>query len=364
MTVTAPEIRRVGLIGAGRIAHLHASAIRAAGAEIAGVVSSAPERAAEAAERLGVPVAYTSVAEMLADDSIQAVHITSPNMRHAGQVAEVIAAGRHFVCEKPFVTSLSEAEQLQAAAAEAGVVGTVAFTYRYHALAQEARARVTAGELGPLITVRGGYVQDWLLAAPASEWRLDPERTGPSRAFGDVGSHVVDLLEFISGERVARVAALERSVLADRRRVEAADDAIALTLELSGGAIGTLLISQVTAGRGQSLTLELSGQNAGIAIDQEQPTVLWKGTAGEGTGSSVSLAEGGLSERAARLGFSPTGTVQDYFGSFAAFVRDSYAYMAGESIDGLPTIEDGVRAVRVGDAVHRSAVEARWQSLR
>lgn len=357
-------IERVGLVGAGRIAHLHASAIRAAGVEIAGVVSSTPERGAEAAERLGVPAAYASVTEMLADESIQAVHITSPNTRHAEQVGEVIAAGRHFVCEKPFVTSLHEAEELRDAAARAGVIGTIAFTYRYHPLAQEARARVAAGELGPLITVRGGYVQDWLLAAPESEWRLDVDRTGPSRAFGDVGSHVVDLLEFVAGERVARLVAVERSVLAGRGQAEEADDAIAVALELDGGAIGALLVSQVTAGRGQSLTLELSGHLAGIALDQEEPTVLWKGTAGEGTGSTIALTEGGLSAQATRLGFAPTGTVQDYFHSFAAFVRDSYAAMSGEVVDGLPTIDAGVRAVRVGDAVRRSAGNAGWQSLR
>lgn len=355
-------IRRVGLIGAGRIATLHAHAARAAGAELAAVVSSSPASAAEAASRLGASASYASVEEMLEDESIQAVHVTSPNAVHADHVAKVIAAGRHFICEKPFVSSSHEAESLRAAAQSAGVVGTIAFTYRYHPLAREARALVAAGEVGPLITVRGGYVQDWLLSAPDTEWRLDSARSGTSRAFGDVGSHLVDLLEFVTGERISRLVAVERSALAPRDGVSA-DDAIALTVEMERGAIGSLLVSQVTAGRGQSLTLEVSGTTAGIAIDQEEPTSLWKGAAGRGTGKRIDLTSGGLSASATALGFTPTGTWDDYFGAFAAFVRDSYAAMDGETVDALPTIDDGVRAVLVGEAVRESARGAGWVTL-
>ena len=356
------RIARVGLIGAGRIATLHANAIRASGAELAAVVSSSPERAAEAAGRLGAANSFSSVEEMLEDETIQAVHVTSPNALHAEHVAQVIAAGRHFICEKPFVGSIDEAEALREVARAAGVVGTIAFTYRYHPVAREARARVAAGEVGSLITVRGGYVQDWLLSAPPTEWRLDSSRSGTSRAFGDVGSHLVDLLEFVTGERIARLVALERSAITPHEGVSA-DDAIALTVELDHGAIGSLLVSQVTAGRGQSLTLEVSGSVAGIALDQEDPAVLWKGTAGAGIGERVDLTSGLLSPSAAALGFTPTGTWDDYFNAFAAFVRDSYAAMDGETVDALPTIDDGVRAVLIGAAVRESARGAGWVTL-
>jgi predicted dehydrogenase len=355
-------ITRVALIGAGRIATLHANAIRAAGAELAAVVSSSAERGVEAAARLGASASFSSVETMLQDESIQAVHVTSPNSLHAGHVAQVIAAGRHFVCEKPFVSSSDEAHALSAAARTAGVVGTVAFTYRYHPLAREARARVAAGEVGSLITVRGGYVQDWLLSAPASEWRLDAARSGTSRAFGDVGSHLIDLLEFVAGERISRLVAVERSALAPRDGVSA-DDAIALAVQLEQGAIGSLLVSQVTAGRGQSLTLEVSGTSAGISIDQEDPTFLWRGTAGTGVGERIDLTAGGLSDSASALGFRPSGTWDDYFHAFAAFVRDSYAAMDGKRVDALPTIDDGVRAVLVGEAVRESARSIGWVSL-
>jgi predicted dehydrogenase len=362
--MSSTPITRAGLVGGGRIATLHAHAIRQAGVEIAGVVSSTPERSAAAAERLGASVAFGSLSELLADESIEVVHITSPNALHAEQVADVIAAGRHVVCEKPFVTSEAQAMTLVAAAAAARVVGTIAFTYRYHPVAQEARARVAAGEIGRLLTVRGNYVQDWLLAAPPSEWRLDRGMQGPSRAFGDVGSHLADLLEFVTGEEITRLVAVERSVLPSPGGGTAdADDAVAVVVELGGGAVGTVLVSQVTAGRGQSLTLEVSGDIAGIALDQEGPTTLWKGIAGEGTGHRIDLASGGLSEPASRLGFLPTGGVDDYFHAFSAFVRDSYAAMAGETVEGLPTLEDGLRSVRIGEAVRRSAREAAWVDL-
>ena len=348
MTPPSHEIKRVGLIGAGRIAEAHAHAIRAAGAEIAAVVCSTPQRAAEAAARLHIPVGLASV--------------TEPNYVHGVQVAEVIASGRHFICEKPFVTDLRQAESLAHAAESEGVVGTIAFTYRYHPVAREAQARVADGELGTLISAQGGYTQDWLLTAPPTEWRLDSSTGGPSRAFADIGSHAVDLLEFVTGQRVARLVAIEASARRDAPDA-AADDVAAILAQLTGGAIGSLFISQVAAGHSQSLTLELSGERAAIKLDLEERTKLWKGLAGAGVGRLMDLTD---RARSTDVGhdFTPRGTIDDYFNAFTAFVRDSYTAMTTFSpSDGLPTVQDGVRSVRVGEAVRQSARSHEWVDL-
>ena len=148
------------------------------------------------------------------------------------------------------------------------------------------------------------------------------------------------------------------------RREEPSDDAVAVLVQLTEGAIGALLISQISAGHGQGLTLELSGNLAGLMLDQEDPTGLWEGLAGTGKRRRIDLTATDLSGDAKALGFTPQGTIGDYLNAFTAFVRDSYAAMSsGVDVDGLPTIADGIRAVHIGEAVRRSATTHDWIEL-
>ncbi len=342
---------------------VHSRAARAAGGAIAGVASSSPESAARAAEALGVERGYASAAELLADDTIDVVHICTPNTTHAELAFAAIAAGKHVICEKPLATSVADAEQLAHAAERAGVTATVPFVYRYHPMVREARARVARGDLGTLLTIHGAYLQDWLLSERDDDWRVDARLGGPSRAFADIGSHLVDLVEFVTGDRIARLSAVKRTVFSERARNRdiATEDTVALVVETTTGAIGTLLVSQVTPGRKNHLVLEISGTSESVRFDQERPDELW---IGRRAGSELLPRDAAqLGEDAARLSVLPAGHPLGYQDAFNAFVADSYAAAAGGAPHGLPTFEDGLRAAVVTDAVLRSAESADWVEL-
>jgi predicted dehydrogenase len=270
----------------------------------------------------------------------------------------VHAYGKDVVCEKPIATSIPDAERIVAAAQ--GRTATVPFVYRFHPLVREARARFASGEAGRVLSVNASYLQDWLLGSGDDNWRVDAEQGGRSRAFADIGSHLVDLVEFVSGDRVSRVVATKRTVFAERAAHAGitTEDAVAVVIETRSGALGTLLVSQVAPGRKNRLWLEIAGSAESVAFDQEQPETLW---IGRRKGSlTIPRDADQLSEDAARLCVLPSGHPQGYQDAFNAFVADSYAAVAGENPDGLPRFADGLRAVRVTDAVIDSAESGTW----
>lgn len=349
---------RVAIVGGGFMAEVHSRAIRAARAELTGIVSSTPERSAAAADRLGAARAYPSLDELLGDDGIDVVHVTTPNALHADQAAAVLAAGKDVVCEKPLATTVADAEGLVAAAE--GRTATVPFVYRFHPMVREARSRFASGQAGRVLSINASYLQDWLLGADDDNWRVDSTQGGRSRAFADIGSHLVDLVEFVSGDRVSRVSATKRTVFAERAAHSGitTEDAVAVVVETRSGALGTLLVSQVAPGRKNRLWLEIAGSSESVAFDQEQPETLW---VGRRKGSLVIPRDADqLSDDAARLCVVPSGHPQGYQDAFNAFVADTYAAVAGETPDGLPRFTDGLRAVRITDAVIDSAESGTW----
>jgi predicted dehydrogenase len=351
---------RVGFIGGGFMGQVHSHSSRAAHAVLAGVSSSSIARAEHVAATLGFEKAFASADDLLSDDTIDVVHVVTPNATHLPFALAAIRAGKHVVCEKPLATSAADATRLSDAATAAGVTATVPFVYRFHPMVREARARVRAGETGRLLSIQGSYLQDWLLAQSDDNWRVDEKLGGPSRAFADIGSHLCDLTEFVTGDRISRVQALKRTVFDERAtsRDITTEDLVAMLVETRSGAIGTMLVSQVAPGRKNRLHIEISGSVETIAFDQEDPETLWLGRR---TGSQLlrrNTEE--LGADAVRLSTLPPGHPQGYQDAFNAFVADSYAAVAGDKREGLPTFDDGLRAVRLTDAVLDSARSGNW----
>ena len=186
---------RSALIGGGMIAAVHRRAVQAAGGELVGVLGSRPERSAELAERWGV-TGYPDLDALLGSD-VDLVHIASPNATHHDLAIAALRAGKHVICEKPIATSAGDAAEMAAIAGGSGLVATVPFVYRYHPIVRELRARRIAGDFGRWFTLHGHYLQDWMLSPSAGNWRVDAAAGGGSRAFGDIGSHWCDLVEFV-----------------------------------------------------------------------------------------------------------------------------------------------------------------------
>lgn len=357
---TSATTIRAGFIGGGFMSSVHSRAARAARGVLAAGASSTAARASEAATQLGLDVAHDSVESLLADPDIDVVHICTPNTTHSTIARAALEAGKHVICEKPLATSSGDALELVTMARERGLVAAVPFIYRFHPMAREARARMAAGETGRLLSVHGAYLQDWLATPHDDDWRVDSRLGGPSRAFADIGSHLVDLLEFIAGDRIVRLIASTRTAYRARATNTDIDteDLVAVVVELESGAVGTLLISQVAPGRKNALSLELSGTAASVRFDQERPDQLWVGR--PEASMIIERDAAHLAPDAARLSLVPAGHPAGYQDAFNAFVADAYTAIRGSVPDGLPGFDDGLRAVRITEAVLESAATGTW----
>jgi predicted dehydrogenase len=350
---------RAAIVGAGFMGKVHAHAVLAAGGVVAGVAASTPERAAAGAERLRAERAAVSAEDLVAADDIDVVHICTPNHLHAPLVERALAAGKHVVCEKPLATDVATAQSLVDLAATAGTVAAVPFVYRFYPTVRDARGRVGRGDTGPLRLLHGSYLQDWLSDSTDDNWRVDPVLGGASRAFGDIGVHWCDLVEFVTGHRITRVSA--RVTTAHPRRGGAAvatEDVAAVLFETDQAALGSVVISQVSPGRKNRLWFSLDGTEAALSFDQELPDSLWVG----GRARTMVLARGAddISPAARRYNVLPPGHPQGYQDCFNAFVADVYAAIAGDPPEGLPTFTDGYRAAVLTAAVLRSATDNTW----
>lgn len=362
---------RVAVAGTGFIGRVHARSARLAGATLVGVAASTPERSEAAARELGAERAFRSSNEIADADDVDVVHVCTPNHTHLELAERALGAGKHVVCEKPLALDAREAGRLESAAADAGVVATVPFVYRYYPTLREARARVHSGETGPVNLIHGSYLQDWLLKPEDGNWRIDASIGGASRAFADIGSHWCDAIEFVSGHRITEVTAtlltaIPERLLADHDEAFATssggrstkvttEDAATVMIRTDRGAVGAMVISQISAGRKNRLWFEMDCGESSLAFDQENPETLWLGHR-EG---STALTRGPetLSEQAARFATLPAGHPLGYNDCFDAFVADTYRAIGGEPPEGLPSFADGSRAVRITDAVLRSAQE-------
>ena len=367
---------RVAVAGTGFIGAVHARSARLAGGRLVGVAASSAARGEAAAARLGAERAFASAEALVQDEDVDVVHVCTPNHLHLPLAEAALAAGKHVVCEKPLALDAVGARRLVDAAAAAGRVAAVPFVYRYYPTVREAREHVRGGATGPLRLLHGTYLQDWLLRPEDDNWRVDAELGGASRAFADIGSHWCDLAEFVSGHRITRVSARMLTALPKRLHAEdrpafgAADgggevrdvgteDAAVMQFETDRGALGSTVVSQISAGRKNRLWLELDGADAALAFDQEDPETLWVGRREAAT--LVRRDPQHLSPPAARLATLPPGHPQGYADCFDLFVADVYAEIRGEAPrDGVPRFADGLRAAQVVEAALASAQEERW----
>ncbi|HYZ92390.1 MAG TPA: Gfo/Idh/MocA family oxidoreductase [Actinomycetota bacterium] len=369
-----PQPLRAGIVGTGFVGRVHARSARLAGAELVGVAASTPERGAIAAGELGAVRSFDSAHELVTSGDIDVVHICTPNYLHAPLTLAALEAGKHVICEKPLALDAATAREMEAAARKAGTVATVPFVYRYYPTVREARARIDSARIGDVHLVHGHYLQDWLHSDEDGNWRVDSELGGASRAFADIGSHWCDLIEFVTGHRITHVTAQLLTAFAERMLAEhqpafshaenatrtkvSTEDAATLLFRTDGGAIGTLIVSQISAGRKNRLWFEIDGSEAAVAFDQEHPETLWFGQRDGAT--AIARAPETLSKDAAVYATLPAGHPLGYHDCFDAFVTESYATITtGEAHDGLPRFRDGVRAAHITDAVLRSASEGR-----
>jgi predicted dehydrogenase len=369
------------VIGTGFIGTVHVEELRRIGVQVRGVLGSTPERGAARADALGVPHAYASLDEILVDPTVDVVHVTSPNHLHVPQASAILAAGKHVVCEKPLAMTAAESASLVRQADASGLVNAVNFNIRFYPLHQHVREIVAAGDLGEVRFVTGHYFQDWLLHDTDWNWRLDPEKGGVLRAVGDIGSHWLDLMAFVTGQPIVAVMAdlatfvgtrqeptgpvetfsTERSADVVARQMGTEDTATIL-LRFANGARGSVAVSQISAGRKNSLQWEIDGSDAAAAWDSETPDHLWIGHRDQP--NELLLRNPALMGAAGRAAAAlPGGHVEGFGDTFAALFRAIYADIATGRPNADPpyaTFAAGHDEMLVNDAIAESARIGRW----
>jgi predicted dehydrogenase len=369
------------VIGTGFIGTVHVEQLRRIGVDVRGVLGSTPERGRARADALSVGRAYASLDEILDDPEVDVVHVTSPNHLHVPQASAILAAGKHVVCEKPLAMTAAESRGLVEQARASGLVNAVNFNIRFYPLHQHMRERVAAGDLGDVRFVTGHYFQDWLLHETDWNWRLEPDQGGALRAVGDIGSHWLDLMAFVTGESIVSVMADMGTYVTARQqptgpvetfstersantvsRAMGTEDVAMLLLRFANGARGSVAVSQISAGRKNSLQWEIDGSEGAAWWDSEMPDHLWLGH--RDRPNELLLRNPALMGDAGRAAAAlPGGHVEGFGDTFGALFRAIYRDVADGRPSPNPPYADfaaGHDEMLVNDAVARSATEARW----
>lgn len=340
---------RAAIIGTGFMGQVHAQAVQAAGIDLVGFAGSTEQKAASFAQGFPGSRGFGAV-EALLDESPDVVHICTPNVTHLPLAKAAIDRGISVIVEKPLATSLSDAREL-AQLGDLVKVTAVPFVYRYHSMVLELRKRLQANPTNKLWLLHGHYLQDWLAGSMTTNWRSNSVAGGPTRAFGDIGVHWFDLMEFVTGHRVTRLSA-------NMKYLHGLDteDGVTVQFETDQGAIGSTVISQCSAGRSNRLWFSFDGTEESYSFDQENPETGWVGTLGDNR--IVRRDPNVQSGLAVRVNSLPAGHPQGYQTCFNDLIADVYAEVAGgPRSQVMARFEDGLRAALITDAV-LSSVES------
>ena len=371
------------VIGTGFMGPTHTEALRRLGVQVLGILGSSPEKSQRAAESLSIETAYDNYESVLADDSIQVIHITTPNRFHFDQASRALKAGKHVLCEKPLAMTARESSKLVELAGESSVAAGVNYNIRYYPLNIEVRNRIQTGELGKINSVVGSYVQDWLLYPTDYNWRVLADEGGLLRAVADIGTHWLDLVQAMTGLEVESVCANLKTVHPVRQRPKGevetfsgkiqdiestesvdiqTDDSGAVLLRFKGGAHGSLWVSQVTSGRKNCLRYEIAGGERSVAWNSEQPNNLWIGHRNEPNQSLI--RDPGLVSEAARDFITyPGGHNEGYDDSFKQCFKAFYDYISTGDLFApatFPTFADGHKEIVLCEAILKSHQEEKW----
>ncbi|NMA08287.1 MAG: Gfo/Idh/MocA family oxidoreductase [Clostridiales bacterium] len=380
---------RAGVIGLGYIGASHIESIRRLGfAELAGVADVNYAFAAKKADALGIEHVYQDVDALLSDPGVDIVHNCTPNNLHAELNERILKAGKHLLSEKPLARTSEETGRLVKLSQGLDLAAGVNFNYRMNPMVQDLRGRVKRGELGDITLVHGCYLQDWLLYDTDYNWRIEPEVCGASRCVADIGSHWMDAVQHVTGQRITEVCADLKTVIPVRRKALTqtetfssvkpteyeektvrTEDWGAVLLHMDGGASGVFYVSEVSAGHGCFFNFELSGTKASAAWKQEECDRLWLGYRDRDNVLAIRNPNNISPEARAHTSLAmghPEGWNDAFTNNLRAFytyVRDKY--LAGQDVAAPPfaTFSDAHQIVRLTEAILESHRIRGWVTL-
>jgi len=375
---------RTAVIGTGFMGRVHLEALRRVeNVDVVEIAATSQEKAKAAAAGFNVLNATGDWRDVMADPSIDAVHVATPNVSHYEITKAALTAGKHVLCEKPLAMSVAEAQELTDLVAARKLRGGLNHNLRYYPMVQQMRSMREAGAFGEILVVQGTYSQDWMLHESDWNWRVDPLVSGPSRVMADIGSHFFDMAEHVSGLKVTEVCSDLQIFYPTRKQPKSGGESFSgklgsagetvdtkvvtedfgATLFRMGKARGTMTASQVSAGRKNGLVIEIYGTKGGASWRQERPEELWLGH--RDAPNQILLKDPSLLDEKAR-GFAdyPGGHAEGYPDTFKQLFRRFYASIADASLTpDYPVLADGLRQMKILDAELASHKSRAWVSV-
>jgi predicted dehydrogenase len=378
---------RLGMIGGGSGAFIGAVHRIAARIDdkyelVCGAFSSDAEKSKASGTLLGLDASrvYGSYQELIEkekqlpeDERVQVISIVTPNHVHFAPTKMALENGFYVVLDKPMTFSLAEAKELRKVVEASGKLFCLTHTYTGYPMVKEAKQFVASGKLGKIRKVYVEYPQGWLsefteaTGNKQASWRTDPKQSGIAGAMGDIGTHVFNLLEYVSGLQVTKICA-DINIVVDGRKL---DDDGAVLLKLSGNASGVLIATQIAAGEENNVKIRVYGEKGGLEWQQsdantlqikwlDKPAEIWRTGAGY------------LSSYAQHNSRTPPGHPEGYLEAFANLYRNfAECVEAGlegkppkpESLD-YPGIEEGVRGMAfIENVIASGKSEQKWMDF-
>jgi predicted dehydrogenase len=360
---------RTAVIGTGFMGRVHLEALRRVPhVDVVEIAGTSLEKAKALGAGYGVVNATGDWRDIMADPSIDAVHITTPNDSHFPIAKAAFEAGKHVLCEKPLALTVAEARTLTELQTAKKLRGALCHNLRYYPMVQQIRAMREAGELGDILVVQGTYSQDWMLYESDWNWRVEPAVSGPSRVMADIGSHFFDMAEHLTGLKVQSLCSDWQIFHPKRKRPknggetfsgklaqpsETTEETIetedfgATLFRMGPRARGAMTASQVSAGRKNGLVMEIYGTRAAVTWRQEKPEELWIGH--RDAPNQTLLKDPSLMLETAR-GFAdvPGGHAEGYQDTFKQLFRRFYASIADPDAPAdYPQMADGLRQMNI-----------------
>lgn len=365
---------KYGMVGGGPgsfIGDAHRKAINLDGKAIlcAGCFSRNFEKSKAVAEELGIDndrcyENYEVMAEKEAEreDKIDFVVIVTPNVSHYEIAKTFLNANINVVCDKPLCFTSKEAEELMALAKEKDLLFMVTYTYTGHVTAKHIKEYIKSGKLGKIRTIMAEYPQGWLadendFGGKQGQWRCDPEISGEVNCLGDIGTHIENIVSFMTGLKIKRVLAKLDVVVKNR----SLDDNDVVMLEYEDGATGVYWCSQFALGHDNDLKVRIYGENGSIIWRQEESEKVLIADK-DGAWKEIHRGNLGIDEKAAAYSRLPSGHPEGYYEAMAnlylSFINCVDAKNKGEFTEDMidfPTVYDGVQGVKFIEACLKSS---------
>lgn len=355
---------RIAIVGTGFIAAAHVQALQGMGDEVVVAINHTLAKAAAFAQKWKIPVFGTDYSLALSMD-IDAVHICTPPNAHYELIKAALMADKHVICEKPMCIEPSEARELMELAAARQKVGAVLFNVRFHEACHRAKSVINSPAFGAIRLIHGSYLQEFHLLPDAYSWRYQAELGGPMRATTEIGSHWIDLVRYWTGLEIVAVSAQfanfepERHLSGQKMYAEKkegsqpievlSEDVATISFRLNNGAVGNVILSEVSHGRSNRLHLEVSGSKQSIWWTNEQPYQLHQAEKFKGVNTATYAFSGGFKD------------------TFQACFEDIYQDIENGKVSAFPsyaTFYDGYVNALVCMAIYESAkADAKWITI-